>query len=90
MLATSEDKTLAVDIVSVRDLEPVLRSYVRRYNGHRPHQGLSQEIPAALPSALLMTPSPSLDDAHRDRRRLRGVRRYDRLRGLVHEYELTA
>jgi len=78
-------------IVNARHLERVLRSYARHYNGHRPHQGLSQEIPAAPPSAPLMMPSPSVDDARRSHRRhLRGVRRHDRLGGLIHEYELTA
>jgi putative transposase len=41
-------------IVSARHLEPVLRSHVRHYNGHRPHQGISQQIPAAR------TPPPGL------------------------------
>lgn len=32
-------------IVNARHLERVLRSYVRHYNDHRPHQGIDQEIP---------------------------------------------
>ena len=77
-------------IVNARHLERVLRSYARHYNGHRPLQGLSQEIPAAPPSVLSMMRSPSVDDAPRGGRHLRGVRRHDRLGGLIHEYELTA
>jgi len=41
-------------IVSAPHLEWVLRSYVRHYNRHRPHQGLSQEVPAAHPTASLL------------------------------------
>jgi len=78
-------------ILNARHLEGVLRSYVRHYNGHRPHQGISQEIPGARPSTLVMMPRPSLDDAHRHHpRHLQGVRRHDRLGGLIHEYELVA
>ena len=78
-------------IVNAWHLERVLRSYVRHYNGHRPHQGISQEIPGARPSALLMMPLPSPDDGDRHHRRLlQRVRRHDRLGGLIHEYELVA
>jgi len=41
-------------IVNARHLERVLRSYARHYNRHRPHQGLSQEIPAAPPVLSMM------------------------------------
>jgi len=77
-------------IVNARHLERVLRSYARHYNCHRPHQGLSQEIPDAPPSVLSMMPRRAVDDAPRGGRHLRGVRRRDRLGGLIHEYELTA
>jgi len=77
-------------IVNARHLERVLRSYARHYNGHRPHQGLSQEIPAVAPSVLSVMARPSRDDAPRGSRHLRGVRRHDRLGGLIHEYELSA
>jgi putative transposase len=77
-------------IVNGRHLERVLRSYVRHYNGHRPHQGISQEIPEA-PQPTLMGPPPSLHEEHRQQRHhLQGVRRRDRLGGLIHEYELVA
>jgi putative transposase len=33
-------------IVNERHLERILCSYARHYNGHRPHQGISQEITA--------------------------------------------
>ena len=32
-------------VVNEAHLERVLRSYARHYNGHRPHQGIAQEIP---------------------------------------------
>jgi putative transposase len=34
-------------VVNEHHLQQILRSYACHYNGHRPHQGLSQEIPAA-------------------------------------------
>jgi putative transposase len=78
-------------IVNARHLERVLRSYVRHYNGHRPHQGISQEIPEAPQSIPMVTPHSSLHEEHgRQRRHLQGVRRHDRLGGLIHEYELVA
>jgi transposase InsO family protein len=42
-------------IVNARHLERILRSYARHYNGHRPHQGISQEIPAPKQSSSLTT-----------------------------------
>lgn len=77
-------------IVNTRHLERVLRSYVRHYNGLRPHQGISQEIPRQRRSTSPL-PRPSLDETHRRHpRHLQGVRRHDRLGGLIHEYELVA
>ena len=52
-------------IVSARHLERVLRSYARHYNGHRPYQGISQQIRAARPSALVMMAGPRLVATHR-------------------------
>jgi hypothetical protein len=46
-------------IVNERHLERVLRSYASHYNGHRPHQGLSQEIPASEHSDLRPSLFPS-------------------------------
>jgi hypothetical protein len=72
-------------IVNARHLERILRSYARHYNGHRPHQGISQEIPApTLPSFVSAT---SVQPSHSD---WLHVRRRDRLGGLIHEYELAA
>jgi transposase InsO family protein len=73
-------------IVNARHLERILRSYARHYNGHRPHQGISQEIPApSLPS--FESAATSVQPSHSDRLH---VRRRDRLGGLIHEYELAA
>jgi putative transposase len=74
-------------ILNARHLERVLRSYIRHYNGHRPHQGISQEIPVAV-SGTGVTASPPLLGAT-DQPRPR-IRRRDRLGGLIHEYELVA
>jgi putative transposase len=73
-------------VVNPRHLERILRSYARHYNAHRPHQGISQEIPAphTHPSSLVAARSPSAQD------NLRRIRRRDCLGGLIHEYELAA
>ena len=77
-------------IVNERHLEAVLRNYARHYNGYRPHQGISQEIPGVVaPTA----PTPKRVDAyspHPSRRHRGRVRRRDRLGGLIHEYERAA
>ncbi len=77
-------------VVNQVHLERILRGYARHYNGHRPHQGLAQEIPAperAVPLRVV----PISDSRHPPHRRHpRRVRRHDRLGGLIHEYELTA
>jgi transposase InsO family protein len=66
-------------VVNEAHLERVLRGYARRYNGHRPHQGLAQEM------------VPTIDSRHRHHRhRPPRIRRRDRLGGLIHEYELAA
>jgi transposase InsO family protein len=70
-------------VVSAGHLARILRSYSHHYNGHRPHQGLAQEIPATQSPRLAST-SP-LVDAH-----ARRIRRRDRLGGLIHEYEIAA
>jgi putative transposase len=73
-------------VVNARHLERVLRSYARHYNHRRPHQGLSQGIPALdtrSPQIAAMTSQPV---GSRPRR----VRRHDRLGGLIHEYEVAA
>ena len=50
-------------IVNARHLERVLRSYVRHYNHHRPHQGISQGIPAKLSSSSAV-PARKAGSAH--------------------------
>ncbi len=76
-------------IMNARHLEQVLRSYAGHYNGHRPHQGISQQIPAreqlATPRALLPADPIRSCRCHPHR-----VRRHDRLGGLIHEYERVA
>jgi len=74
-------------IVNAHHLERVLRSYARHYNGYRPHQGLAQEIPATSLSVSSLAACSTLVAQHRHLRR--HVRRYDRLGGLIHEYELA-
>jgi transposase InsO family protein len=73
-------------VVNARHLERILRSYARHYNGHRPHLGIYQEIPAphTHPSSLVAARSQSAQA------NLRRIRRRDRLGGLIHEYELVA
>lgn len=67
-------------------LEWILRSYSRHYNGHRLHQGISQEIPLPTSPCSLMAATPGHDLQSHPRH----IRRHDRLGGLVHEYELVA
>jgi hypothetical protein len=78
-------------IVNARHLERVLRAYLRHYNGHRPHQGISQEIPGARSATRLSASPPSLGNTDQPHpRRLPPIHRHDRLGGLIHEYELAA
>jgi putative transposase len=60
-------------IVNRRQLDHVLAIYVDHYNTHRPHRSLRQTPPAGR-----TTPPPPADEA--------AVLRWDRLRGLIHEY----
>ncbi len=74
-------------VVNEAHLEHILRSYARHYNGHRPHQGIAQEIPAPEKDApLQVLPTSCSRHRHQPRR----IRRHDRLGGLIHEYELAA
>jgi len=74
-------------VVNEAHLERLLRGYACHYNGHRPHQGHFQEIPA------LQTTDPLAVVRASDARHphLRGhscrIRRHDRLGGQIHEYE---
>jgi transposase InsO family protein len=68
-------------ILGRRQLENVLRVYVRHYNGGRPHRALDLRPPDSRirsPIAAVATPH-SLQ-----------VDRRDLLGGLIHEYELAA
>jgi transposase InsO family protein len=66
-------------ILGRRQLEGVLREYVRHYKAHRPHRSLELRAPGAT-----RTPLPAR------RASPRNVRRHDRLGGLIHEYDLAA
>lgn len=78
-------------IVNACHLERILRSYVGHYNAHRPHQGISQEIPGARRSIPLVMRRPSINETGPYHpRHVQEVRRRDRLGGLIHEYELVA
>jgi transposase InsO family protein len=78
-------------VVNQRNLERILRSFACHYNGHRPHQGLSQEIPESERTDRPLAIEDASDSGHRQVRdhRVR-IRRYDRLGGLIHEYECAA
>src|ERR1019366_4276195 len=73
----------SASIINEAHLERVLRSYADHYNGYRPHQGLSQEIPAAEITVLPVGEQNS-DDGRRRNRHRRTIRRHDRLGGLIH------
>ncbi len=77
-------------IVNARHLERVLRTYLRHYNCHRPHQGISQQIPGSGSGTRLTAPSFFSGNNQRHPRHLPRVQRHDRLGGLIHEYELVA
>ena len=59
-----------------RHLRRVLAEYVRHYNGHRPHQGLQQDLP-------LRQPGHGVDITARIERRCV-------LSGLISEYRKAA
>ena len=67
-------------IVGRRQLEHVLRVYVRHYNCGRPHRALALQPP--IPTAV----APARGDPPAA---LTGVHRRDLLGGLIHEYELA-
>jgi transposase InsO family protein len=77
-------------VVNEAHLERLLRDYACHYNSHRPHQGLSQEIPAPTRTDPLAVVRAS-DARHRHLRGLSyRIRRHDRLGGLIHEYDRAA
>jgi putative transposase len=72
------DRTL---IWNQRHLLNALRELEQFYNGHRPHQGIANARP------LRPLPAPIAD---RDNLARLGIRRGDRLGGILHEYEHAA
>jgi putative transposase len=64
-------------IVGRRQLEQVVRAYIRHYNEHRPHRSLEQLPPLAKPPPAT-PPLPTI------------IGRRDRLGGLLHEYHMLA
>ena len=74
-------------IVNERHLERILRTYARHYNRHRPHQGLAQETPIAADGQA----GSAMDGSRLNALPAgQGLRRRDRLGGLIHEYEVAA
>jgi putative transposase len=65
-------------IVSRRQLDRVVRVYVRHYNERRPHRALDLRAPDAIHSMRGAPAEPA------------AVRRRDLLGGLIHEYEAAA
>jgi putative transposase len=62
-----------------RQLEKILRVYVRHYNEQRPHRALA-----------LQAPDPPTMHPTRGEPITRAIRRRDLLGGLIHEYEAAA
>jgi transposase InsO family protein len=69
-------------IFNRRQLERVLRVYVRHYNERRPHRALDLQAPDP-PLTMLSTRGDPAASAT-------AIRRRDLLGGLIHEYEATA
>lgn len=65
-------------ILSRRQLEHVLRVYVRHYNSQRPHRALELQAPDTKPATRGQTAAPP------------ALCRHDLLGGLIHEYEAAA
>ncbi len=68
-------------ILGRRQLEHVLRVYVRHYNGHRPHRALDLKPPDLSARSHARAKSNPQDLQ---------VSRRDLLGGIIHEYELAA
>jgi putative transposase len=68
-------------ILNRRQLEHVLRVYVRHYNSVRPHRALDLKPPHQTPAIAAARGDPPA--------RVTSVRRRDLLGGLIHEYELA-
>ena len=69
-------------IIGRHHLQHVLATYVRHYNGHRPHRALGQRPPLRM--------LPSDEQSVTDVTDIGGLRRKDLLGGLIHEYQLAA
>jgi putative transposase len=69
-------------IVGRRQLEHVLRVYVRHYNQQRPHRALDLQPPEGNTRSSAAGAGSTTEDLQ--------VRRRDLLGGLIHEYELAA
>ena len=67
-------------IVGRRQVEYVLRVYVRHHNSQRPHRALDLRAPDSIGTPITRG-SPPTDTA--------SVNRHDLLGGLIHEYELA-
>jgi hypothetical protein len=67
-------------IANQRHLEPVLRTFIDHYKGHRPHRGLGLTAPDR--ANVVSFPSRSPTNGR--------VIRHDRLGGLIHEYRAAA
>jgi len=76
-------------VMNEAHFERILRSYVCHYNRRRPHQGISQEIPAPERRSLPLAPSSDSRRRHLGHHPGR-IHRHDRLGGLIHEHELAA
>jgi len=77
-------------VFNTRHLKRVLRSYVEHYNRHRPHQGISQQIPAVRSGQGLASVGPAGPLRSHDRCPSGRIIRHDRLGGLIHEYQRAA
>jgi transposase InsO family protein len=66
-------------ILGLRQLEHVLRVYVRHYNTHRAHGSLDLRPPIVAGTSFPASPTP-----------LTTIQRRDLLGGLVHEYAIAA
>jgi putative transposase len=69
-------------IVGRRQLEHVLRVYIRHYNERRPHRAFDLRPPAPLTAPYTPPPEPAGS--------ITQIRRHDLLGGLIHEYEAAA
>jgi putative transposase len=67
-------------MLSRRQLEHVLRVYVRHHNSRRPHRSLDLRAPDSIDTPITRGDPPT---------DITAVHRHDLLGGLIHEYELA-